>query len=758
MKNLVLTLLIAFTMLACSSEKSGSSGPIKVEIVRTDSGYQLLRGGEPYTVRGAGMGTDDIERFAAHGGNSIRTWSTLHEGTKELLDKAHIHGVTVSLGLPVRPERHGMDYNDAEAVAEQFEVVRNEVLKYKDHPAVLTWLIGNELNHSYTNPAVWDAVNDIAKMVHEVDPNHPVSTTLAGFYAEVVADMQVRAPELDFYSFQHYGSLFGLPEAIDATGFDRPFMETEWGTIGYWEMEKTDWGAPVELTSSEKADKILEAHNEVLEGFGDQLIGSYVFFWGQKQERTHTWFGLLMDSGEKTETVDVMHYIWTGSWPENRTPRIESVLLDGRGHRDSVTLQPGRAVDAVLNVSDPDGDPVEYHWEVKPESTSTETGGDYEEPIPGIEGLLSNTNSATVTLTAPEPGAYRLYAYAYDGQDHAAHANIPFLVDGGSNEGDSVHGFMQKPGDLVAGQVMAMSYSGFREGQHPDRGEGAINPSDEEIVEDLQILVDHGFTLIRMYDSQENTRRTLELIRDNGLPIRMLLGMWLDAEISNHEGAAWLEEPIPDEELAANKVANAAEVQRGIDLANEYADIVIAVNVGNEALVEWNDHMVPLEQVIAYVKQVKAAIKQPVTVADNYEWWIKDGAPLAAEVDFLGVHTYPQWEGKTVDEALGYTIENIEGVHRALPDKPIAILEAGWATTSSEFGDRANEADQSRHYKELEAWARETNTTVFFFEAFDEPWKGDPNDPLGAEKHWGVFFVDRTPKQVIQDHFKADQD
>lgn len=177
---------------------------------------------------------------------------------------------------------------------------------------------------------------------------------------------------------------------------------------------------------------------------------------------------------------------------------------------------------------------------------------------------------------------------------------------------------------------------------------------------------------------------------------------------------------------------------------------MVAVNVGNEALVEWNDHMVPLEQVIAYVRRVKGAIEQPVTVADNYLWWIRDGAPLAAEVDFLGVHTYPAWEGRTIDEALAFTIENIEGVHAALPDKPIAVLEAGWATVASEFGDRASEANQARHYDELQKWATATNTTVFFFEAFDEPWKGDPNNPLGAEKHWGLFNVDRTPKEVMR--------
>ena len=124
--------------------------------------------------------------------------------------------------------------------------------------------------------------------------------------------------------------------------------------------------------------------------------------------------------------------------------------------------------------------------------------------------------------------------------------------------------------------------------------------------------------------------------------------------------------------------------------------------------------------------------------------------PLAAEIDFIGVHTYPSWEQKTIDEALAYTIENIEGVHAALPDKPIVILEAGWATTADEFGEQASEANQARHYAELSDWAAKANVTVFFFEAFDEPWKGDPERPNGAEKHWGIFFVDRTPKQVVQ--------
>jgi exo-beta-1,3-glucanase (GH17 family) len=311
--------------------------------------------------------------------------------------------------------------------------------------------------------------------------------------------------------------------------------------------------------------------------------------------------------------------------------------------------------------------------------------------------------------------------------------------------------FRQNPGDLLAGQVMAIAYSGFRAGQHPDRGAGAVYPQEHEILEDLDILVEHGFRLIRLYDAGENSRTTLELIRQRQLPIQVLLGIWLDAEVSNHEGCPWLDVPIPQSRLAANTLRNAAEIQRGIDLAREFDDIVVAVNVGNEALVDWTDHMVPLPRVIDYVRQVRNAIGQPVTVAENYAWWMRNGRPLAAELDFVGVHTYPVWEGKGIEDGLRYSIENIEGVARALNGKPIAILEAGWPTIASEFGDRASEAHQKRYYEEIGRWAGDSNVTVFFFEAFDEPWKGDPGNPWGAEKHWGLFNLDRTPKQAMQD-------
>jgi exo-beta-1,3-glucanase (GH17 family) len=304
---------------------------------------------------------------------------------------------------------------------------------------------------------------------------------------------------------------------------------------------------------------------------------------------------------------------------------------------------------------------------------------------------------------------------------------------------------------LLAGVTGAIGYSGYRSGQHPDRGDGANNPTEEQILEDLKILSrDSNFKLIRIYDSGENSNTVLKAIADNGLDIKVMLGIWLDAELSTHATCAWLSEPIPEETLAKNKAKNQAEIQRGIELANAYPEIVIAVNVGNEALVDWNDHRVTVESVIGYVNQVKDAIEQPVTVAENYKWWAENGQELAKAVDFLSVHVYPVWEGKGIDEGMSYSLENLSEVRRALPDAPIVISEAGWASAASEFGPRASEANQQRYYDELMSWSAENNMTTFFFEAFDEDWKGDPDSPMGAEKHWGIFTIDRKPKQVMK--------
>ncbi|MCF8370062.1 MAG: hypothetical protein K9H64_00470 [Bacteroidales bacterium] len=329
---------------------------------------------------------------------------------------------------------------------------------------------------------------------------------------------------------------------------------------------------------------------------------------------------------------------------------------------------------------------------------------------------------------------------------------VLFSISGMTQKTQTPNQPIQQSADkLLAGEFQAVAYSGFRSGQYPDRGEGAVNPSYEQVKEDLQILSQNSiFSLIRLYDCGKNSELVLQIIKENNINIKVMLGAWLEAEVSNHEGCAWLNDPIPRKKLQGNKRKNFEELKRAIRLANQYPEIVVAVNVGNESLVDWTDHLIPVETVISYVKSVKAGIKQPVTVADNFLWWADSGAELAKVVDFLAIHTYPLWGGKDIDEGLNVTIDDIRKVRLAFPDKMIVVSEAGWATVASEFGERASEEKQLRYFNELMALAKEMNITTFFFEAFDEDWKGDPKNAMGAEKHWGLYNVDRTPKMAMK--------
>lgn len=423
--------LILSTLLAVLTSNAFASA-IHVEIVKNNDGsFSLMRDGKPYDVKGAGVDGADLTVLAAHGANSVRTWS-IDGGAlpaKALLDKAQALGLTVSLGIDFARERHGFDYNDEKAVAAQLEQVKADVLKYKDHPALLTWFIGNELNFDFTNPKVYDAVNEAALLIKSLDPHHPITTTIAGFDKKALKAIIERAPALDFISFQLYADVVNLPKYIKRFGYDGPYMITEWGAVGHWEVFKTKWEAPVETTSSEKASNYAKSFVKAIEPQRKQLIGNYVFLWGQKQERTSTWYGMFLDSGERTEAIDVMHYIWQGAWPDNRSPRVSPIGLDDKVAFDNVYLFSGDSYEATINAVDPDNDTLKFRWEVRKESTATEVGGDLEAVPEVVEGLIENTTAQTITLTAPAtPGAYRLYAYVYDGKGNAAHANFPFFV------------------------------------------------------------------------------------------------------------------------------------------------------------------------------------------------------------------------------------------------------------------------------------------------------------------------------------------
>ena len=249
-------------------------------------------------------------------------------------------------------------------------------------------------------------------MIHELDPNHPTTSAMAGIDADLAGLLKQRAPDLDFVSIQMYGEIVNLPRYIEDMGFDQPYMVTEWGAVGHWEVPKTSWDAPIENNSSEKAANYLKSYRIAIASNPDQVLGSYVFLWGQKQERTPTWYGMFL-----------------GSWPENRSPSVANMLLNFRNAYQDVSVKGGMPYEASVEAGDPDGDVLRYQWEVMRESDATQTGGDREDIPKILPGLTDATSPGKAVLTAPKkPGAYRLFVYVHDDKGHAGHANIPFQV------------------------------------------------------------------------------------------------------------------------------------------------------------------------------------------------------------------------------------------------------------------------------------------------------------------------------------------
>ncbi len=296
----------------------------------------------------------------------------------------------------------------------------------------------------------------------------------------------------------------------------------------------------------------------------------------------------------------------------------------------------------------------------------------------------------------------------------------------------------------------AICYSGYRDGQNPSQG---IYPSYEEIKEDLNILA-KNWKFLRLYDCGPHADIVLDVIQNEKLDFKVMLGVDMGAEISN-PNCPW-EANFSEQKLLDNRQANSKQVDRLIELSQTFQDIIFSVSVGNEASVEWTDHMVPVESLINYVKRIKSFIKQPVTFCENYVPWTNKLESLVAELDFISIHSYPAWEYKTLEDALDFTKQNYYSVVDHYPNKPVIITEAGWTTASNGRGIEpwnASEELQAIYYKQLLDWTTKEKILTFVFEAFDESWKGSP-DPLEPEKYWGLFNIDRTPKLAMREIYR----
>jgi hypothetical protein len=435
MKNYTLIFLAMATLVlsGCNSasNRRNSLGASFVEIKNVEGKNRLYVNGKEFFVKGGGCEFGNIEALAKHGANSMRTWRVENgqRSGKDVLDEAQKNGIMVLMGIEVARERHGFDYNDTAQVAEQLQTIKKDIIALKDHPALLAWGIGNELNLRATNYKVWDAVQDIAAMIHKEDPNHPATTMLAGIGKGEVDYIAKNCPDLDFLCVQMYGDIVNLPKRLSDAGYTGPYIVSEWGATGHWEVGLTDWKAPIEQSSTEKAAAIAERYEKAILADTNNCMGSYVFLWGQKQERTPTWYGLFTENGEETEAIDQMHRFWTGSWPENRSPSIIFANLNGKTRFDNITLKPGDECVSLIQAMDPDNDNLSVRIEILHESTDLKDGGDFETRPEALKELVKQAAPDKVVFNAPEKeGPYRLFIYILDGKNHAATMNFPFMV------------------------------------------------------------------------------------------------------------------------------------------------------------------------------------------------------------------------------------------------------------------------------------------------------------------------------------------
>jgi hypothetical protein len=411
----------------------------KVEVNQVDGEYDFYIDGQIFQVKGAGLDVNNGRDFKAlkeAGANSFRTWRTVDADM--VLDSAIKYDLKVAMGIEMMKELHDYDYTDDAKTAKQFENIKKQVDMYKDHPQLLCWVVGNELNLLFNedgslkavNPKVYDALSDIVDYIHTVDPNHPVTTTFAGGaigpHVKVVME---RCPQLDFLSYQVYNDLINLSKQEQANKVDKPYLVTEFGPKGHWEMPTTSWGREIEENSTQKAEGLRERIKIGLQSdTTGRNMGGFAFVWGQKQERTPTWYGIFNKDGRPIAVLDELTLFWSGKYPKDRAPAIKTMTLDGKVSTESVTLEPGKIYKANIDAFDHEGEPLEYKWTIMEEVNQKSQGGEFELEPRDVTIEIVKQSGGEIEFRSPNTkGEYRLFAYVYD-KAKVGNANIPFLV------------------------------------------------------------------------------------------------------------------------------------------------------------------------------------------------------------------------------------------------------------------------------------------------------------------------------------------
>ncbi|WP_306317451.1 MULTISPECIES: discoidin domain-containing protein [unclassified Streptomyces] len=400
------------------------SGAVKV--TGSQGNWQLTVGGQPYTVKGLtwGPAIADAPKYLpdvkSMGVNTIRTWGT-DAGTKPLLDSAAANGLRVVNGFWLQPGGGPGSGGCVNYVTDT--TYKNNMLTefakwveaYKSHPATLMWNVGNEsvlgLQNCYSGSeleaqrnAYTTFVNDVAKKIHSLDPNHPVTSTDA--WTGAWPYYKRNAPDLDLYSMNSYGDICGVQKDWEEGGYTKPYIITETGPAGEWEVPDDANGVPDEPTDVQKAEGYTKAWGCVT-GHRGVALGATLFHYGTEHDFGGVWFNLLPD-GLKRLSYYAVKKAYSGSTSGDNTPPV----LSNMGVDHATSAPAGEEFTVHADTRDPDGDPVTY----KVFLSGNYASGDKRL----VEAKWRATGNGTFAVTAPEKlGVWKVYIQAEDGHGNA---------------------------------------------------------------------------------------------------------------------------------------------------------------------------------------------------------------------------------------------------------------------------------------------------------------------------------------------------
>jgi hypothetical protein len=427
---LSLWLLTGCDLQVVGTAKSAPPPDKKVYLSKANSTFTLYKDNQPFRIHGASGDPRYIRQLAEAGGNCLRVYDTL--GLAEVLDTALHYGIAIIADLPLPKSQHLSFYRDQQQVKAQFNAYRDFVRRHKDHPALLMWMLGNELDFPYkpNYTPFYRAYNDLLAMIHRVDGQHPVATALTNFQRRTIANIRLKIPDLDLLGINTFGLLKDLEQdmADFAWMWDGPYFVSEWSINGYWEVPMTAWGAPVEDAGWKKGEELIQRFYQEMPFNDPRFLGSCLFYWGHKQERTETWFNTFTRDGAPTALYEAYEQLNDCSLSYPTAPELKYMLLDSTGSSDHIMLHPGQLYTARLVFDHPPDAALQTRWRLLSEDWySLEL--DTIVPVLQYDHLLDTIGTQMVRFRAPaREGPYRLYATLHYPGSIATAANTPFYV------------------------------------------------------------------------------------------------------------------------------------------------------------------------------------------------------------------------------------------------------------------------------------------------------------------------------------------